>query len=503
MAELKNVIARYQELRLDILAFNFVSYLINWDSDTEAKAGSLEDRSIFVGRLNEMELRITRSKEYIDIVNTLFDNRDNLDELLRIEITNVHKEMEKNLKIPEQEMINHSMLMAKSPSIWAAAKLNNDYNAFKDTLKELMNFNKRFIKYLETDELKGYDILLDNFEEGMTKEKYDQFFDLLKKEIVPLVKKINEKNKDYQTPKFATLDYPIEKQKEFASYLMDVMCFDQNYGLMKESEHPFTSGFGTHDVRVTNHYYVDNFVSSIFSAIHELGHATYERANDEKLNFTFLQGGTTMAMHESQSRFYENIVGRSYPFWQRHYPKLQEVFKEQLKDVTLDEFYRFINHVTPSLIRTEADELTYSLHIMVRYEMEKIMVETDTPVEEYPKIWNKLYYDYLGVEVPNDREGILQDIHWAFGECGYFPTYALGSAYGAQLLNQMKKDLDINQAFGSDNLSMVNEWLKKHIHQYGKMKKPNELLIDTTGESFNPEYFVKYLKEKYSRIYKL
>ena len=284
---------------------------------------------------------------------------------------------------------------------------------------------------------------------------------------------------------------------------MDVMCFDKSRGLMKEREHPFTSGYGTSDVRVTNHYYEDLLTSSIFSAIHELGHATYDQQCDPALDATFLSGGSSMAIHESQSRFYENIVGRSYEFWVRHYPKLQNIFSEELCDVTLDEFYKYINKVECSLIRTEADELTYPLHVMVRYEIEKLIIESDVDVYELPKIWNKLYKEYLGIDVPSDKEGILQDVHWAGGSFGYFPTYALGSAYGAQMLDAMRKDLDFEKIIGEENLNKINEWLKNKIHIYGGTKTPDELMIISTGKSFDAAYYVEYLKNKFGKIYNI
>ena len=208
-----------------------------------------------------------------------------------------------------------------------------------------------------------------------------------------------------------------------------------------------------------------------------------------------------MAMHESQSRFYENIVGRSYEFWKRHYSKLKEIFNEELKDISLDEFYMYVNEVECSLIRVEADELTYPLHIMVRYEMEKKIIEEDINIDELPSMWNKLYKEYLDIDVPNDKLGILQDVHWSGGSFGYFPTYALGSAYGAQLLYAMQKDLDFNEAIGQENLKSINEWLKEKIHHFGMTKTPDELLKISTNESFNAKYYIKYLKDKYQKIY--
>ena len=284
---------------------------------------------------------------------------------------------------------------------------------------------------------------------------------------------------------------------------MDVMNFDKTKGLMKESEHPFTSGFGTTDVRITNHYYEDLLTSSIFSVIHETGHGLYEQNCNPELDETLLGGGASMAMHESQSRFYENIIGRKYSFWETHYPVLQELFKDELKDTTLDDFYHNVNKVVCSLIRTEADELTYSLHIMIRYELEKGLISGTISVDELPQKWNEMYENYLGITPPNDSLGVLQDIHWAGGSFGYFPTYALGSAYAAQLYNAMKKEINVDEIIKSKNLKEINEWLKKHVHYYGKTLSSKEIIIKSTKEEFNPKYYIEYLKEKYMSIYNL
>ena len=499
--DLSKVINTYIDYRSKMQALGYASYIFSWDSETEAPVGCLEERSKQVGILSEMSYKLERSDEYIETVKTLFEHLNELDGVLKVEIKKVHKNLMESLKIPMEELVEYSILISKAQSIWADAKVNNDYNKFAPTLDEIIKFNKRYVKYLETEKLSGYNVLLDMYEEGMTKESYDKFFSLLKEEIVPLVHKINDLPKVECSFKDQLFD--INKQKEFANYLMDVMCFDKSRGLMKESEHPFTSGYGTSDVRITNHYYEDLLISSIFSCIHELGHATYEQQCDPLLDSTLVGGGTSMAMHESQSRFYENIVGRSYEFWIRHYPKLKSIFSDELKDVTLDEFYKHINNVECSLIRTEADELTYPLHIMVRYEIEKLIIESDIDVYELPKLWNKLYKEYLGIDVPNDKQGILQDVHWAGGSFGYFPTYALGSAYGAQLLDAMKKDLDFEKVIGEENLKAINEWLKNKIHIYGATKTPDELMNIATGKSFDASYFVEYLKNKFSKLYNL
>lgn len=496
---MKELLQKYKKIRNRLNAFSYAMYVISWDSETEAPKGCFENRSNQIGELVSMMLEISHSDDYINTVKTLFENRKKLSKDDALEIEKVYEYLMKEIKIPENKLIEYEILLSKANQVWCDAKLTNNYELFKPVLEQIINWQRKYISYLETEELKGYNVLLNDYEKGFTMKEYDGFFNALKKDLVPFVKEITSKN--IIDDSFVTKNYDVQKQKEFAMYLMDVMCFDKNYGLTKESEHPFTSGNGTTDVRVTTHYYENLITSSIFSMIHELGHGTYERQCNPKYDNTALSGGTTMAMHESQSRFYENIVGRDYNFWKKHYPKLQKLFKKNLKDVTLEEFYKAVNKSEKSLIRTEADELTYPLHIMVRYDIEKKIYEENLNVDELPKMWNKLYKEYLDIEVPNDTQGILQDIHWAGGSFGYFPTYALGSAYAAQLYNQMKKELDVEKVFGEKNLKKVNKWLGDKVHKYAGSKTPKEILLLATGEEFNPKYYIEYLKEKYSKIY--
>ena len=301
-------------------------------------------------------------------------------------------------------------------------------------------------------------------------------------------------------PSWAQQKFDKAKQREFCEYLRDVMCFDKTRGIMKESEHPFTSGFGTDDVRITNHYYEDSLVSSIFSAIHETGHATYEQQCDKSLNGTFSGGGASLGLHESQSRFYENIIGRSRAFWEVHYTKLQKLFRKELKDVSLDEFVAYINRAETSFIRTEADELTYPLHVMLRYEIEKKVISGELEVKDLPRYWNDKFTEYFGITPPTDTLGVLQDVHWAYGNFGYFPTYALGSAIASQLYHHMSKDFDVEQSLKDGTTKRINEWLKEHVHKYGSSKYPDEILrLATGGEDFDPNYYVDYLIDKYSK----
>lgn len=499
---MKDLINKYGDYRKKLKAYNYAMWMIGWDSSTEAPKGCFEERAKYSGILSEESYKLETAQEYIDIVNSLYENKGMLDGSLAHEIVEVKKGIDKMLKIPMEEYVEFQMLLATSQNTWTEAKINNDFEIFRPCLEKIVVFIRKYAKYLETETLKGYDVLLDDFEPGFTTKEYDEFFGVLKKELVPFVKKVTSKNLDYNDS-FEKKLYPRLDQIEFAKYIQQVMCYDTNHGLMKESEHPFTSGVSSRDVRFTVHYYEDLLVSSIFSAIHELGHATYEQQCNPELDNTFVGGGASMAMHESQSRFYENIIGRSLEFWKIHYGKLQEMFKEQLKDTSLEDFYKAINKVENSLIRTEADELTYPLHIMIRYDIERMILKGEIEVSDLPDVWNKMVKEYLGIDVPNVSQGVLQDVHWSNGTFGYFPTYALGSAYAAQIYNKMKQEIDIDKALASGTTKEINEWLKEKIHKYGKTKYPKELLKIATGEEFNPMYYVNYLKDKYSKVYNI
>ena len=272
---------------------------------------------------------------------------------------------------------------------------------------------------------------------------------------------------------------------------------------MSETEHPYTTNLHNKDVRITNHYYLNNVESALFSTIHESGHAIYEMGISDQITMSAIGTGVSMGMHESQSRFYENMIGRNPLFWKKVYPKLQETFNEQLKDVTLDDFTLAINHAESSFIRTEADELTYALHIMVRYEIEKKMFMEEMDYDTLPQLWNDLYKEYLGIIPKDDREGILQDMHWAGGMLGYFPSYAIGSAIASQIYSYMQKTTEIEHWIEDGRFDQIKQFLGEHIHQYGCIYSTNEMLERMMGEKFNPQYYVNYLKEKFMKVYEL
>ena len=335
----------------------------------------------------------------------------------------------------------------------------------------------------------------------MTTQILDVFFKKLRDNLTPLIAKIGAAAPVDDS--FLTRDYPIDVQRRFSDYLLEVIGADKTRCVIGETEHPFNATFGNHDVRVTTHYYENSLDNSMYSVIHEGGHALYELGCEDRYNYTAVSGGVSMGVHESQSRFYENIIGRSREFIGYIFPRVKEFFPEQLADVTADMFHRAVNKVTPSLIRTQADELTYCMHIMVRYEIEKQIIGGTLAVKDIPAEWNRLYKEYLGVDVPDNARGCLQDSHWSGGSFGYFPSYALGSAYGAQMLHVMEKELgDIWADIARGDLSRVTGWLKEHIHRYASMYQPGELFEKTCGK-FDAQYYVDYLTEKYTRLYNL
>jgi carboxypeptidase Taq len=347
-----------------------------------------------------------------------------------------------------------------------------------------------------------YNTLLDFYEPGFTVEKIDKVFGELRDAIVDLLNRI--KSSGY-TPDTKVLEGHFSKasQEKQGTYITEKIGYDFGAGRMDESMHPFTIEFNNKDVRITTHYYENDFTNALFSCIHEGGHAIYEQNISDELRGTTLGSGVSSGIHESQSRFYENILGRSREFWKYFYPEVIKAYP-QFEKVDFDEFYKAVNIVKPSLIRVDADELTYSLHIIIRYEIEKALINGEIKVEDLPRIWNEKYKEYLGVEPENDGVGVLQDVHWSGGMFGYFPSYALGNLYGAQFYNTMLKEIpDMMKKVENGEFEPIKEWLKEKIHRHGGVYKPSELITMVTGEELTAKYFIEYLNKKYGEIYNL
>ncbi len=500
MKQIEKHLKKYNEVNEKIRAFKFFGFITGWDSQTEAPKNCFDTRAKYLGVLSEEMYKLSTNEEYEAAALYLNEHKKELEPWLAREVEKRARDISDTKKIPMEEYVEYEKLMAVSENKYFECKVNNDFASFAPYLEKIVAWHKKLIGWLSTKERKGYDILLDKYEEGFTESDYDKFFDVLKVKLVPFVKKVTPLKLKYDDG-FLKEKYPAALQEDFCKYLQGVMNFDMTRGVMKKSEHPFTTGVDTQDVRFTVHYYEDNFLSAIYSAIHEMGHGTYEQQVETKFDDTLSGGGVSLGMHESQSRFYENIIGRSYVFWKAHLPALKERFPKQLKDVSAEDMLKAVNTSRASFVRVEADELTYPLHIMLRYDMEKMFITGDLKVVDFPQAWNKLMREYLGLEVKSDKQGVLQDVHWAGGMIGYFPTYALGSAYAAQLYHKMRQEIDVDKIIASGNLKEINNWLKEKVHRFGASKSPKEILKDATGEDFNPDYYVNYLIDKYSKVY--
>lgn len=416
------------------------------------------------------------------------------------------KELERNLnkiiKIPADEYAAFNQLLITSHGKWLEAKKADDFSLFAPTLKEVVAFQKKYIEY-QGYEANPYNALLDDYEPGLTVAELDVFFADVKAKIVPFLQELlaYPKMKAIKKAQVGKGHFPKAKQKELMVFLAKHVGYDFERGQLAESAHPFSQSFSNDDARITTRYDERDVQSSIFSVLHEFGHAIYELNIAEDLTMTPLGGGVSMGIHESQSRFYENIIGRSTSFWKPIYAAVQAYFPESYGDVTLEDFILSINTVEQSYIRVEADELTYPLHIMVRYDLEKQLFNDEITVEQLPELWNQKMEAYLGITPATLAEGVLQDIHWSQGSFGYFPTYALGSAYSAQFYHTLEKHVDINTDLLAGDLTNITAFLAENIHQYGKSKTPKEIIFDTTGESFDSTHYTSYLIDKYKKMF--
>ncbi|MDD6213427.1 MAG: carboxypeptidase M32 [Clostridiales bacterium] len=472
--------------------------MLEYDMETEAPEEAHEYTSQMVGILNSMLQEEILRKDNGRLLDQL--EKKELPEERRKMVHEMQKERRRMAAIPAKEYREFSALQAKASTIWARARENNDFSSFEPVLDRMLEMTKKMAGYRAEKGQKPYDVLLNDYEESFTMESLDPFFAMLKKEIVPLWKKLEPAVKSVDDS-FLYAKCDIQGQKRFCDYLLDVLGFDRRRGVAGESAHPFTTSLHNHDVRITNHYYEDLPVSGIFSVIHETGHALYEMGIRDELTQTPLGGGTSCGMHECQSRFYENMIGRSEAFWIPIYGKLQEMCPEPFAEVERKEFIRAINKPKPELIRVESDEISYFLHILVRYELEKALFAGDLKVKDLPEAWNDRMEEYLGIRPKNDREGVLQDIHWAQGSFGYFPSYALGNAFAAQIYYTLRARYDVDGLLREGQLGVITEFLRENIHQYGGLKSSREILKDITGEDFDPSYYVRYLKEKFTGLY--
>ena len=498
--ELTEKLAQLDGLQKKLYAFTCAESSLYLDSVTVAPKNTAEGRGVALSILAGERQKLLTAPETKALLDELAAEQDKLDPLHKREVELLRRECEKMTRIPAEEYMAYTELTNRASDVWHKAKENNDFASFCPILQELVDYNRKFAVYYDAEKA-PYDALLNEYERGVDSKQLDAFFDTLREGIVPLIRAIGEKPQIDDS--FLHLEYPADRQKAFADYLMEVMGIDRSHCGLGETEHPFTLEFNNKDVRITTNYDLHNVASSMYSVLHEGGHALYELNVDPKYDYTTLAGGATTGLHESQSRLFENYVGRSRAFIHYLYPTLLELFPQQLNGVTEEEIYRAVNRAEPSLIRTEADELTYSLHIMVRYELEKALMQGTLTVADLPAAWNAKYKEYLGVDVPDDTHGCLQDIHWAMGDMGYFPSYALGSAYSAQAVDDLRKTMDLDAQWAEGNMQPLKDALRSRVWQHGRAKEPQWLVQSLCGGAFDAAHYTNYLKNKYTELYGL
>ena len=497
---LQDILKQYEDWKFRVSAYDMALSIINIDKLTVAPpagASFRDERTAFLAG----ELFSIQTDPAILPVFAELKNNPEVDPDIRKEAETYEKEISKILSIPKEEYVAFEQAMTASYDAWLKAKTEEDYSIFEPHLVGIIKWKKKLYGYRNSS-MPLYDQMLDDYEPGTDREFYDNFFSRLKERLVPLIRKVVSAQQIDES--FLSRPCAPAKQKEWTNdVLLPYLGFDSSWGYQNETEHPFTSWTCENDCRTTTKYLEDNLISSIFSTVHEVGHAWYEHNIDPKYDGTILSSGVSSGMHESQSRFCENYLGRSRSFWEANYASLQEKFPDALSDVTLDQFVQAVNASKPSLVRTEADELTYPLHILVRYEIEKGLFDGTIDPKDLETVWNEKYKEYLGVEPASPSEGILQDVHWSDGSFGYFPTYALGSAFAAQFFHAMKKEIDVDEALRSGNYTSCIAWLKEHVQKYGARLNADEIMRKATGEPFDPDYYLDYLEEKYTKLYNL
>lgn len=474
---------------------------LNFDMLCCAPPAGMEQAGQDMAILGQQVYKLTHSKRYVRLLTELHEDSEGLDLAQKKAIQHAYENYELTKNFTADFAYQLDLAQSTAYGKWLEAKKAKNFGLFRDSFARLIDLSRQAIDLRDKKYATPYTACLDDFEKGGNEPQLDSFFGDLKERIVPLIRRIQAEGKPIRQD-FLNRPCPISQQEAFSRYLLDAEGLRQDATVLMTTEHPFTDHYGPNDVRVTTHYFEDNFISNIFSTLHEGGHALFMQNEPTEFYEKHTADGMSNAMHECISRFYENYIGRSRAFIHFVYPKFKELSGDVFGDVSEQELYEAVNIAQPSLIRTEADELTYSLHILVRYELEKAFINGQITVDEIPALWNQKYRELLGVEVPDDSQGCLQDVHWT-SDYGYFPSYALGSAYGAQILHRMEQDFDVFAAVEAGDLGKVLDWLKERVFSIASVSTPDQWIRAITGESLNVNYFLDYLEDKYTKLYDL
>ncbi|MDR1324560.1 MAG: carboxypeptidase M32 [Treponema sp.] len=473
--------------------------LLDWDQETQLPPKGVEGRSEQLALIHSLAHERLVSKETGAALDAL-GSGEGLPALERDFLRVMRRAYDREVKLPAAFVADEARATSLSQAAWQTARQNNDFAAFLPHLKTMLDMNRRKAEYWGFSGDRVYDGLLDLYEPSMSAADISAAFTPLRDRLTALLRKIAAK--PAPDVSFLDQDYPLDQQAAFNALLLDELGFDKTRGRLDISAHPFTTSIGADDVRITTRYFSNNLLSTIFSVIHETGHAFYEMSFPPELRGTCLADGASMAIHESQSRFWENVIGRSRSFWERLYPMLQSRFPKQLNAVPLELFYRAVNQVKPSLIRVDADELSYSLHIILRFEIEKQLFAKTLAPEDLPTTWRRLMKEFIGIEPQTDADGVLQDVHWSIGSFGYFPSYALGNLYGLQIHKRLLAELPAFETQAANGrFDEIRAWLGKNIYAWGARLTPSELLMKITGEKLSITPFLEYIEAKYTALY--
>jgi carboxypeptidase Taq len=497
-------LVKLKEILGEVSDLNRASAVLMWDQETYMPAGGIQSRAEQISALR----RLGHLKFTTDEVGRLLDEADkhvagkpyDSDEASLVRVT--RRDYDHARKLPPDLVTEIARASSTARPVWQKARQNSDFSMFAPYLEKNVELNRLVADALGYDE-HPYDALLDRTEPGLTTAQLEAIFVDLKRAIVPLVADI-ARHADAIDDSVVYRGYDPDLQVKYALDVVRKLGYDLNRGRQDISAHPFTISFGPGDVRITTRVSRGFFNECLFGSIHEAGHGMYNQGIGEKLDRTPLWNGATPGVHESQSRLWENLIGRSLPFWRHFFASLRNAFAEPLRDVDDEHFYRAVNKSYPSLIRVEADEVTYNLHVLVRFELETELLEGDLKVKDLPEAWNARIKSYLGVKVPNDREGVLQDVHWSGVSFGIFPGYTLGNLIGAQLMEKIRVDIpDLNDQIERGEFSALLGWLRRHVHSHGRKFTPNELLERATGKPLTSAPWIAYVRQKFGALYGL
>ncbi len=495
----------YEELleRLkDIDLVNQIGGLLGWDQEVlmPPKAAKLRAEQLsWVSKTGHEKLTHPRIGELLNIL----EREENLNEIQKGNIRLTRDSYNKATKLPTEFVAEMAKHKSKSQISWTEARAKNDFSLFRDDLVKMVEMSRKKADYLGFQEVR-YDALLDLYESGLTVSKVDPLFAELRNNVAPLVKKVVENGKMPEMSWVHGNKWDKEGQEKLSQSISESIGFDFNAGRRDASTHPFCGGPNPDDVRWTTRYDESDPFGSLYGSMHETGHGLYEQGRPRDLDFQPAGSANGLGIHESQSRLWENQVGRSKEFCEWALPLWKKYFPEQMENVSSEDLWRSVNFVEPSLIRVEADEATYNLHIMIRYEIEKKLIAGEIEVDDLPDVWDDMYEEYLGIRAPNRTLGVLQDIHWSFGAFGYFPTYTLGNLYSAQLLTAARKNLpNHDEDMRAGNFTPLLQWMRENVHVRGSIVTPAELIEEATGHPPSPDDFVEYLREKVERLYNL